>query len=195
LLMGNRTSGRAPGNDGSSSTSAARDNIHAVASFSHKEAAAVSRWQIAIERISAFCGSAAYFVGVVSFILVWAGANAWALDRGWYVLDTPPYPWLQGIVSSNGLLLTIAVLIRQNRMARLAAHHSHLDLQINILTEQKVTKILQLLDEMRRRFPALRGMQDSEVTALTTPADTEAILEAVKEHLESDPEGGAGAKP
>ncbi len=171
-----------------SGSSTARDNIHAVASFSHREAAAVSGLQIAIERISAFFGSAAYFVAVVLFILLWAGANAWFLRQGRHPLDAPPYPWLQGIVSSNALLLTIAVLIRQNRMLRLAAHHRHLDLQINILTEQKVTKILQLLDEMGRQLPALRGMSNAEATELTKPADTGAILEAVKEHLESTPE-------
>jgi uncharacterized membrane protein len=169
--------------EGTSTPSATRDNIDVVASFSHKEAATISRWQIAIERISAFCGSAAYFAGVISFILIWVGANAWAARHGWFVLDAPPFPWLQGMVSSNALLLTIAVLIRQNRMARLAAHHTHLDLQINILTEQKVTKILQLVDEMRREFPALRGTPNAEVADLTTPADTGAILEAVKQHL------------
>ena len=169
-----------------SASSATRDNIDAVASFSEEEAATISGWQIAIERISAFCGSAAYFAAVVSFIVIWAGVNAWAAKRGWYSLDAPPFPWLQGIVSSNALLLTIAVLIRQNRMVRLAAHHSHLDLQINILTEQKVTKVLQLVDELRRALPALRGTPNAEVTALTTPADTGAILEAVKQHLRSE---------
>ena len=49
-------------------------------------------------------------------------------------------------MSSNALLLTIAVLIRQNRMAQIAEHRSHLDLQINLLTEQKVTKILELVE-------------------------------------------------
>jgi uncharacterized membrane protein len=176
------------GLDGSNSASTAtRDNIVAVASFSDREAATISRWQAAIERISAFCGSAAYFVAVVSFICLWAGVNAWATRRGWYVLDAPPFPWLQGIVSSNALLLTIAVLIRQNRMVRLAAHHAHLDLQINILTEQKVTKVLQLVDELRRELPGLRGKPNAEVTALTTPADTGAILEAVKQHLQVAP--------
>jgi uncharacterized membrane protein len=176
------------GQDGNTSASSAtRDNIGAVASFSDREAATISNWQIAIERISAFCGSAAYFAGAVSFILIWAGVNTWATRRGWHALDAPPFPWLQGIVSSNALLLTIAVLIRQNRLVRLAAHHAHLDLQINILTEQKVTKVLQLVDELRRESPALRGTPNAEVTALTTPADTGAILEAVKQHLQSGP--------
>jgi uncharacterized membrane protein len=173
--------------DSTRAYSSTRENLEAVASFSDKEAATISSWQIAIERISAFCGSAAYFAGVVSFILIWAGVNAWATSRGWHALDAPPFPWLQGIVSSNALLLTIAVLIRQNRMVRLSAHHAHLDLQINILTEQKVTKILQLVDELRREFPALRDAPSAEVSALTTPADPGAILEAVKQHLESAP--------
>jgi uncharacterized membrane protein len=170
-----------------SASAATRDNLDAVASFSDQEAATISRWQIAIERISAFCGSAAYFAGVLLFILIWAGVNAWATRRGGFALDAPPFPWLQGIVSSNALLLTIAVLIRQNRMARLSAHHAHLDLQINILTEQKVTKVLQLVDELRRELPGVRGTPNAEVAALTTPADTGAILEAVKQHLESAP--------
>jgi uncharacterized membrane protein len=168
-------------------SSATRDNLDAVASFSDREAATISSWQVAIERISAFCGSAAYFAGTVAFILLWTGLNAWATRRGWASLDTPPFPWLQGIVSSNALLLTIAVLIRQNRLVRLAAHHAHLDLQINILTEQKVTKVLQLVDELRRELPALRGAPNAEVAALTTPADTGAILEAVKQHLQTAP--------
>jgi uncharacterized membrane protein len=170
-----------------STSSATRDNIDVVAGFSDEEAATISGWQIAIERISAFCGSAAYFAAVVSFIIIWTGVNTWATRRGWYALDPPPFPWLQGIVSSNALLLTIAVLIRQNRMVRLAVHHAHLDLQINILTEQKVTKVLQLVDELRRELPALRGTPNAEVTALTTPADTGAILEAVKQHLRTAP--------
>jgi uncharacterized membrane protein len=173
--------------DSSGASAATRDNLDAVASFSDKEAATISSWQIAIERISAFCGSAAYFAGVVLFILIWVGVNAWATRQGWYALDAPPFPWLQGIVSSNALLLTIAVLIRQNRMVWLSAHHAHLDLQINILTEQKVTKVLQLVDELRRELPGLRGTPNAEVTALSTPADTGAILEAVRLHLESTP--------
>jgi uncharacterized membrane protein len=173
--------------DSTRTPSATRDNLDAVASFSEREAATVSSWQIAIERISAFCGSAAYFAGVILFILLWVGANVWATRRGSHAFDPPPFPWLQGIVSSNALLLTIAVLIRQNRMARLADHHAHLDLQINILTEQKVTKVLQLVDALRRESPALCGTANDELSALTTPADTGAILEAVKEHLESSP--------
>jgi uncharacterized membrane protein len=164
-----------------------RDNMTAVAHFSEEEAAAISGWQRAIERLSEYCGSATYFAVVIAFIVLWISANSWALRQGRFFLDAAPFPWLQGLVSANALLLTIAVLIRQNRMVRLADHHAHLDLQINLLTEQKVSKVLQMIDELRRDMPAVSDPSDAEVGALIAPADTGAIMQAVKDHLRSTP--------
>ena len=97
----------------------------------------------------------------------------------------PPFAALQGLVSSNALLLTVAVLIRQNRMAQVAEHRSHVDLQVNLLTEQKATKILQLVDELRRELTAIRHHPNSDVAEemaeLKKPADAHALLHAIKE--------------
>jgi uncharacterized membrane protein len=85
-------------------------------------------------------------------------------------------------VSSNALLLTVAVLIRQNRMAKVAEHRSHLDLQINLLSEQKVTKILQIVDELHRELVALRRHPDSDIAEMTKPADAHALMHAIKKN-------------
>ena len=77
--------------------------------------------------------------------------------------------------------LTVAVLIRQNRMAQVAEHRAHLDLQINLLTEQKVTKLLQIMDAPRRDLAALHGRPDDDVSEMTKPADTHALMHAIKE--------------
>ncbi len=151
-----------------------------LANFTEREDAAVSGMQLLIERISAFFGSPWYFAFCVVFIVGWAFANGWGMRAGWPHVDEPPFPWLQGIVSSNALLLTVAVLIRQNRMARLAEHRSHLDLQINLLTEQKVTKILQIVDELHRELTALRTHPDTQMEEMTKPADATALLHAIK---------------
>jgi uncharacterized membrane protein len=77
------------------------------------------------------------------------------------------------------------VLIRQNRMAQLAEHRSHLDLQINLLTEQKVTKVLQMVDELQRELTRLRARPDAQaqeqMEEMTKPADAHAILHAIKQ--------------
>lgn len=92
-------------------------------------------------------------------------------------MEPPPYFWLQGMVSLNALLLTVAVLIRQNRMSEHAEHRAHLDLQINLLTEQKVTKILAALVD---RGVIEKSALDESHEELTKPADPGALLDEIK---------------
>lgn len=161
--------------------SSTKENLELLSVFKDGEEAQISGLQLAIERISRFLGSPAYFAFTVAFIALWIAVNTFGLRHGWRHIDAPPFFWLQGWISSNALLLTVAVLIRQNRMAQVAEHRSHLDLQINLLTEQKVTKILQIIDELRRDLTALRGRPDAEVTEMTKPADAHALMHAIKQ--------------
>jgi uncharacterized membrane protein len=166
-------------------TSAARENIELLADYHEQEEAEISRWRSAIETTSQFFGSPAYFAFVIVFIVAWVGANTWGHRAGWTYVDPPPFFWLQGIVSSNALLLTIAVLIRQNRMAKLAARRAHLDLHVNLLTDRKVSKVLEVVDSLRQEFSQQKQHDDHEARQLTQAADPEAILSAIKE---SEPE-------
>lgn len=80
----------------------AKENINLLAKFNEREEAETSRMQLSmIERISAFFGSPAYFVSVVVVLGAWALANIWVAHSGGSPLDAPPFPWLQGMVSSN----------------------------------------------------------------------------------------------
>jgi uncharacterized membrane protein len=121
--------------------------------------------------------SPAYFFGVIAFVVAWIGIDTWGRAAGWRHMEAPPYFWLQGVVSLNALLVTVAVLIRQNRMSELAEHRAHLDLQINMLTEQKVTKILEILDRRGVGAAAAHAQVEDD---LTTPADPAALLDAIK---------------
>jgi len=159
----------------------AKDNLELLTHLEDGEDAQISGVQLLIERISAFFGSPAFFAFAVAFIVLWALLNGWAAHAGFHPIDEPPFFWLQGLVSSNALLLTVAVLIRQNRMAKVAEHRAHLDLQINLLSEQKVTKILQIVDELQRKLTALRGRPDAEVAEMTKPADAHALMHAIKQ--------------
>ena len=161
-----------------------QENLDLLATFYEREDAELSGVQVVIERISAFFGSPAYFAFAVAFIVVWIVVNGVGMRLGWAYVDRPPFFWLQGIVGANALLLTIAVLIRQNRMAQQAGHRAHLDLQINLLTEQKVTKVLQILHG-QASGPALSPrVPDSEVADFAKPADPEAMLTAIKKRDE-----------
>lgn len=149
-----------------------QENLEVLTRFYEKEDAAASRVQVVIEQISSFFGSPRYLAVATAFIVTWIAVNTWGEFHHWKHLDAPPFYYLQGVASANALLLTVAILIRQNRMSQLAEHRAHLDLQINLLTEQKVTKLLQA-QHRPDDTPA-------EKADLTKPADPAAILEAIK---------------
>ena len=157
-----------------------QENLDVLATYYEREDAELSGVQVVIERISAFFGSPAYFAFAVAFIVIWIAVNCVGVRFGWAHVDRPPFFWLQGIVSANALLLTIAVLIRQNRMAQQAGHRAHLDLQINLLTEQKVSKVLQVLHGQDRGPASSSAIRDSEAADFAKPADPEAMLTAIK---------------
>jgi uncharacterized membrane protein len=164
--------------------SSAKENLEVLSQFKDREEAQISGLQLAIERVSRVFGSPAFFAFALVFIAIWIGINLWGMAHGWRHVDKPPFFWLQGLVSCNALLLTVAVLIRQNRMAQVAEHRAHLDLQINLLTEQKVTKLLQMIDAPRRESAAPHVGHDAEVHEMTKPADTHALMHAIKEKQE-----------
>ena len=47
-----------------------------------------------------------------------------------------------------GVLLTIFVLARQSRMARQSERRSHLDLQVSMLSQQELTTIIPMLQNL-----------------------------------------------
>ena len=84
------------------------------------------------------------------------------------MFDPPPFAWLQGIFSLGALLTATVVLIKQNRLAKLEEPRAHLDLQVNLLAEQKTTKLIDLMEELRRDLPMVKDRNDPEAAALQT---------------------------
>jgi len=159
---------------------AVKDNIDSVAEFYEREQAKISGTQSLIEEISCHFGSPAYFGGFILFIALWIIANELADYAGHGQFDAPPFFWLQGIIGLNGVVITIAVLIRQNRMARVAEQHAHLNLQVNLLAEQKTTKVIQLLEELRQDSPNIKNRHDPEVDKMRMQTNPHAVLDAIE---------------
>jgi uncharacterized membrane protein len=105
---------------------------------------------------------------------------------GFQALDPPPFFWLQGVVSLGALLTTTVVLITQNREAKLEKQRLELELQVNLLTEQKTAKLIRLLEELRRDLPMVKDRHDPEAAALQKPTDPEEVLAALEERRDKD---------
>ncbi len=128
------------------------------------------RWQHHMaDAITSFSGSLPF----VYFHIVWFGVWV-AVNQGWLGLPAfDPYPFglLTMIVSLEAIYLSTFVLISQNRMAEVTDQRADLDLQINLLAEYEITKVLKLTDwiatrlgiDADRRDSELRGLMDQEV--------------------------------
>ncbi|MFZ6774943.1 DUF1003 domain-containing protein [Undibacterium sp. SXout7W] len=159
---------------------AVKSNIENIGKYYDREEEKISGTQSMIELISTFFGSTIYFSSFVMFVVLWIIGNESALIMGYIPIDVPPFFWLQGLLGLNGVLIAIAVLTRQSRMTKLSDLQVHLSLQVHLLTEQKVTKVLQLLEALRKDMPDVRNRDDPELTAMQVDTDLNAVLDALE---------------
>ena len=171
--------------------SSVSENIGTIADFYARHEEHVTTTQRVVEKVALFLGSPVYVASNIAFIIGWIGANMLMEDFGWKQIDEPPFFWLQGLIGLNAFIISTTVLIRQNRMSRLADHHAHLDLQVNLLTEEKTSKIIELLDALRRDLPNVSDKVDKDAQELAKPADPKAVLQAI-EREEDEPYGESG---
>ena len=159
-------------------------NIDAIAALHAHAERGVSRYQRAIEGATALLGRPLFLYVIFAFVALWVAANLLAPRLHWTQWDTPPFNWLQGILSLAALLMTTVVLITQNRQGKLEARRAQLDLQVNLLAEQKIAKLIALVEELRRDLPNVQNRHDPEAEAMTEAADPHAVLSALEETLE-----------
>ncbi len=153
------------------------ENIDTILAFHKREEEKISHSQRALERAGGHLGRPAFIAVALLFVTAWIGAQL----LGWFSFDPPPFFWLQGIVSLSALLMAAVILIKQNRQSAIEAMHAQLDLQVNLLTEQKVSKLIELIEELRRDLPMVRDRRDESAEALKEPADPHEMLQALHE--------------
>jgi len=163
-------------------------NIADILELQRREDAAVPAAQRRLERVSALVARPLYLVFLMLGVALWIGADLIQLSSSHKAFDPPPFQWLQGLVALIALLTSTIVLIGQRRQIRLSEQRAHLDLQINLLTEQKVTKLIHLLEELRRDLPMVRDRHDPHVAVLKEQADAAQVLAALKDTAQATEE-------
>jgi uncharacterized membrane protein len=138
-----------------------------------------------VDRITALFAHP-WFIAVVAVV-----AAAWiigdlvlrrALGHG---LDRPGFPWLQLAGELLAICITSLVLMSQRRKDELSELREQLTLELVIMIEQKVAKVIDLHEEARRDNPLLANRADPQAEAMAAPADPEAVLEAFRETHET----------
>lgn len=134
-----------------------------------------------LEQISLYVGRPAFLGAILLVVTLWVLANMMLRNRGALPFDPAPFALLQGLVGLGALLTANVVLTKQNRLAKLAEQREHLDLKVTLLTEQKVAKLIDLLEELRRDLPNVRDRHDSDAVKLQQSMNPDLVLAALDE--------------
>jgi uncharacterized membrane protein len=155
-------------------------NIESVIALQKRQWESAGPAQQRVERVGQFIGRPAYLVFLLIAILLWVAFNLLGAGRmvGW---DPPPFELLDGIMTFVSLMTTTIVLIAQNRQTQGEQQHAQLALQVSLITEQKVTKLIRLMEELRRDMPMVKDRHDPQAEALQESADTTAVVAALDE--------------
>jgi uncharacterized membrane protein len=155
-------------------------NIQTVADLVARREARLSPGQRFIESLTQSIGRPRFLYINLAFIAVWMLGNSGLYGRPF---DKPPFFWLCTVLAVEAILVTGMVLISQNRQRLEADRRTQLDLQINLLSEQKITKMLSLLEQLvEAQTQAIR--EDPEVEAMKESADPEVLLTALEFAME-----------
>jgi uncharacterized membrane protein len=126
-------------------------NIEAIAKLEHEALDRRTVTERSSDAIVKFIGSVAFLLLQGLLVLTWSAINLKVIP-GVRPFDPFPFGILALVISSESVLLTIFVLISQNRMARQAERRSHLDLQVGMLAEQELTTVLQMQHKICQRL-------------------------------------------
>lgn len=168
------------------------ETVHAIASLHAAHEQDASPLQRIVERATRRAGRPAFVALLTVVVVAWVALNLGLVGLGRAPIDEPPFFWLQGAVALTALYMTILILTTQRREDELAGLREQLTLELAILGEQKAAKIIALLEEMRRDDPHISDRRDAHADALSTPADPNAVLEALKETQGSLLDAGSG---
>ena len=128
------------------------------------------------ETIAKFCGSMKF----VWVHVVWFGG--WILFNvvpGVRHVDPFPFTFLTLIVSLEAIFLSTFILISQNLDSRISERRSHLDLQLNLLSEQENTKMIVMLHAIAAKV-GVDLTQDPHLKALSEETQPERLIEQIE---------------
>ena len=157
-------------------------NIRALIAHRQEEDKKKGAQERMADAITRFTGSMTFvYVHVVLFglwILINLGVLAFIpkFDETFVVLAM--------VASVEAIFLSTFVLISQNRMAALADKRADLDLQVSLLAEHEITRLITLVTEISAKM-GIDASQDPELSELSRDVAPEKVLQKMAETEDS----------
>ena len=155
------------------------ETVRAIAEVHHehrRRAGAVQRW---VEAMTALLGRPAFTPVLTVVVVGWIALNIALPHLGLEAFDPPPFAYLSGIVALAALYMTGMILGTQRREDELASNREQLTLELTIVSEQKIAKLIELVEKLRADHPDVADHVDEEAAAMAESVDPQAVLDAI----------------
>lgn len=126
-------------------------------------------------------GSSTFLLVNVLVFVVWILANIGRIP-GTPVFDPYPFNLLTTIVSLEAIILSVFVLISQNRTAKVDDLREETHLQLNIISEKEVTKLIKMMALLLER-QGIDLSQDPELHKMIRPVSEEEIEKRLEKEI------------
>ena len=157
--------------------------VRAVASMHvihEREATAADR---AVDRLTSVVGRPSFLALVVAAMAGWVLAGL-LFGKDWP--DAFPFPLLNLAVSCVAICIAILILTTQKRADRLVQRRQQLALEVSLLAENKASKIIDLIEELRRDLPNVHNRVDLEAIEMASKPDHETVMGVIEERTAPD---------
>ncbi|PSB01876.1 DUF1003 domain-containing protein [Merismopedia glauca] len=155
-------------------------NIEAITSLHTQEVRALPTHQRILEAMATFFGQSTFLYSLLFILALWIFGSF--IER-FLPFELPPFSWSSQGLDAAALVISTGVLVRQTRQENFAEQRAQLTLHLNLLSEQKIAKIIALLEELRTDLPDVVNRHDREAQVMQEAADPMAVLEALQENL------------
>ena len=119
---------------------------------------------------------------LVFYILIFTVWIAWNLR--FYFNSKPfdpfPFPILQMVVTLFAIILSVSVLINQNRQGKIEKIKQEVEFEINVRAENEITKILNMLHEIHQQL-GLDSKEDKELEQMKETTNIKQIHQTLDE--------------
>ena len=149
-------------------------NIEALLQRQAEEQRARTPQQRIADAITDAAGSLPFVYAHLAVVATWIVVNA-----GWTPLKPfdPTFVLLATAASVEAIFLSTFVLITQNRMQRDADRRADLDLQVSLLTEHELTRVIQIVTRVADKLDV--HVTIPEIEELQRDVSPEQVLDAM----------------
>ncbi len=156
-----------------------RQSIKSFRSRANKDRTRAERYA---DQLIELVGSVPFLIVHVILFALWLSLNARLIPgvSGW---DPFPFGLLTMVLTLEQSLLTIFIIISQNRASEIADLRNEIDLQVNVLAEEEISKALKLLRLIGEKLDIDEIINDEELRVMETTLDLAAIEKQTEQEL------------